>query len=444
MKREIENQNEQLGRAVADAFADRPACGALGSFDEVSRRRMIKELISTASMTDTNVLDEMDARKKRVTRSIVLAAAGIILFFAIGGVLWWGGDKSSVPMNDTYFGEVRACDGVLLMGNKQVLPNGPVSVGKVIYTKSGTAMLRLPTGIDWWMSENAKAAIRTLDEKELQVTVDAGEIWFRVDPKRNGPDFSVLTQQGKIDVTGTIFVVNVQGENTRLILLKGEVWVTHGTGAKERIASGHSIPLNKGKSQVALSGSDWRSYREQLATLSWDMPYTTEVGTDAEGTSTSENRLDPLDAPDINNAANASPTATGSPKATLPVSYDALIEEIYVQRKKGNWKKVEQLYKKLFRIAPGKETAVISRVTLGEIYLTKLHRYKDALAQFNKYIYSGHTALLPEAVYGSCNAYRMLAQREQEQRCLSGFIKQYNTSFQVSEAKARLAALRAE
>jgi hypothetical protein len=131
-------------------------------------------------------------------------------------------------------------------------------------------------------------------------------------------------------------------------------------------------------------------------------------------------------------------------EATASADLRHIHEEIQAYRKKRDWGRVAALYKRLIQSAPGSETAVVSRVSLGEIYLTKLHQYKSALVHFDRYLRSGHTALLPEAFYGKCNALKALGNRDGEVRCLARFIKQFNGAFQVPDARARLDALRGQ
>lgn len=430
MKRKSNVEMNGFDQAVSDVFQEDPDCEAFSTFDELNRRRFINGMLDAASAVEASSVVQTETRRRKLP--LVGAIAAFVAVGIFSGILWSTMGGFSSPKRDTYFGEVREREGNLFFNKEKVSKNAPIPVGKSISTKNGTALLRLPTGIDWWMEKHTEAQIAFLDSDRIQVDIRSGEAWFRVDPTREGPLFSVSTPAGQVDVTGTIFVVNVMPSKSRVTLLRGEVLATPLSGRKDLIREGRTMRLGGGEQHI-LSTDEKRRMHARLAALSWntDMPPDVMKSTaEAAGA-------------DAKTQISAAPSSPGGGTTSREAPRN-LLDEIQNQRDKRNWEKVAHLYKRVIQSAPGSETAVVSRVALGEVYLSKLHRYKDALSQFNRYIHSGHTALLPEASYGKCNALKSLGKRNQEIRCLDRFIRRFAAAFQTPEARARLNALQAE
>ncbi len=430
MKREDNFETTTFENALSDVFQDDPEGGAFGSFDDLSRRRMVNDILTLAANAPATRFGEPLRKGNAYLWRIGVAAA---VLCTLGAALFAGfrHSEAKIPSQPVYFGEVQAVGGALYFDERPVGVNAPIPVTEPIRSEKGPALLRLPTGITWQLGDHGRGEIASLSSKRLQVTVAAGESWFRVDPKRSGPAFSVNTSMGRIDVTGTIFVVNVDPSEVRVTLLRGSVWVTRTDGKREKVETGYVLHLREAKQQ-ALSAETSRRMTDRLRALAWmeDASAATPIAV--------------LDV-EREHLSNLGVTKGASgPTREEPTRPDArqLLKEIQAQRKQRNWGRVASLYNKLIRQAPSSETAVVSRVSLGEVYLTKLQQYKEALAQFDSYLQSGHTALLPEASFGRCNAFRSLRRRDQEIQCLDGFLKQFENSFQAPDARARLQTLR--
>lgn len=425
---------DNFDAGLTDAFSDAPLCGALGSIDDLTRRRIINDLIEEVETFERSAIAEAAMKKRGGGVFAYAAAAGFVVLLAAGGFwMTWNGSGPLAKDPDTYFGEVVDCSASLFIDNDTAPLHAPIPVGKAVQTTDGTALLRLPTGIDLWMDEHTETAIATLTDDRVILSVDRGEAWFRIDPKREGPALSVVTPQGRIEVTGTIFVVNAQPGEVLVTLLRGSVKVVLSSGEK-RLSDGHAMSLRKGAS-YALAQEEKRSMHHRLAALTW------EVDTLADAIDAPPEKGE---APLLNVDPSISATQSTPVQAPEKSDPDTLLAEIQTQRGRGNWPKVESLYKKLIRIAPGSETAVVSRVSLGDVYLSKLHRYKDALQQFERYIRSGHTTLLPEAHYGRCAALKAMGDSLSEEKCLISFVRRFSSSLQAAKAEARLNALRGE
>ncbi len=435
MKRQSHIETEPFDRAVSDAFQGDSDCGAFGAIDDLKRRRMINDILVAAKAAKPST-DVETGMKRRAYRPFIIGTAAAIVTFCVFGALFWKTtgaarrDARAAPQ-ETYFGEVREQEGNVYIGDTRAVVNAPVPVGNALRTAEGTAMLRLPTGIEWRMERHTHAKIASLDASHLNIILLSGESWFRVDPMRKGPAIAVNTPRGRIEVTGTIFVVTTDPAEVRVTLLKGEVWVTHPSGRRELVKTGYTMRLGEGK-QHPLGLDERNDMQGRLARLDWQTGASPVVaGEPTDAIDEKDRRPEPMVASSSSTGASAEKAAPGT-----------ILEEIQNHRKSGNWGRVAMLYKRLIQSAPGGETAIVSRVSLGEIYLTKLREYQSALHQFDKYLRSGHTALLPEALYGRCKALKALGQQDQERQCLERFTRQFTSALQVTDARARLNLLR--
>lgn len=437
MTRKRDLEIAKFDSAVSDAFRGGPECGRFGTFDDLRRRRMVNDILRKASERDTPDVDET-SRFGRGLRTLMFGAAAAIVLggFIVAVVLVKANQSeraSVMPLRDVYYGEVQAASGRLFFGESVAPRHAPIPVGRSIHTTNGSALLRLPTGIDWQMKHGSHGRIASLDPETLTVELLSGENWFRVDPARVGPAFSVETELGRIDVTGTIFVVNVEPSDIRVSLLKGDVWVSRDFGQRVRLKAGHGIHLGDGR-QYALASAERKRMHAELGTLDWQLQTTDRVSTTTTAEAApSASRVE---------ARAVAPSGPSGPLSAAKRDFRHLQKEIQTSRKRRDWGRVATLYERLIQSAPGSEAANVSRVSLGEIYLTKLGRYNDALRQFNTYLRTGHAALVPEAFYGKCGALNALGKRVEEVRCLDEFIRRFDSAFQTPDAKARLQVLR--
>ncbi|MBN2525362.1 MAG: FecR domain-containing protein [Deltaproteobacteria bacterium] len=428
MKRNQNLDAEQFDRAVLDAFLDDTDCGAFGTIDTLSKRRDVNDILMLASEKESATAT-LTASSKHSSGLIGFSSAAAIVIAALTAIfVWYTSNKSTESSSEehptTWFGEVQNLGGTLYLGNQPAVPNAPLPVEKTIRIDEGTAMLRLPTGIAWHMEQNTHGEIHSIKDNRLEVTVHQGESWFNVDPQRMGPAFSVQTPMGSIDVTGTIFVVNAKEDDTTVTLLKGEVWITLESGRRMRLKAGNLVHLRK-QSQSELSKQESADYHKRLVALKWAKETSLDVADNTEASSAMNGSAEKNGVAHLNGAASV-------------LTQSQLLRDIRSQRQQHNWGKVADLYQRLIRNAPRSETAIVSRVSLGEVYLTKLNRFGDALTHFNKYLKSGHTALLPEASIGKCRALRGMGKHEKEMKCLENFIATYPSAFQTPDAKTRL------
>ena len=420
--------------AVSQAFQNDPGCGALGEVDALRKRRDVNDILAMAALPREK-LEPDDLGHGSTKKIILLASAAALLLTVVAGTIIYN-LSSRAPLeeathqtNPSWFGEVQSPGTGLFLGQTLAVTNAPVPVNELLRVEEGEAILRLPTGIDWRMKEQASGKIRPVTADQLKVSLQSGENWFRVNPERKGPAFSVDTPLGQIQVTGTIFVVDVHPKDVQVALLKGEVWVTLPSGKRSRLKAGYAMHLND-RTQAPLSAETLARYEQQLSDLSW-IELKRELAANAE---LQQDDGAPLPAAGMLLRENRN---TASPQTQAQ-----LLRSIRKERQQQNWGKVAELYRKLIKMSPGSETSTVARVSLGEVYISKLHRYNEALTLFNRYLQSGHTALLPEATFGKCNALKQLGKTAQETQCLKHFVARYPKAFQTPDAQHRLSTLR--
>ncbi|MBN2525719.1 MAG: FecR domain-containing protein [Deltaproteobacteria bacterium] len=439
MTRKIETY--EFDDAMTDVFRNSPDWGACGTIDDVRRRRMMNNILSRAPsvLAERQMPDIFEHDTQSTSgrfKKVVLLAAAFILGLVVTGIFVSGINLSESntnvsPVTDLWFGEVLEKSGALSLGDVPAPANAPIPVGKSIMTQDGTAMMRLPTGIDWWMRQSGHGKVVAAESTHILAEVLDGESWFRVDPNRVGPSFSLNTRLGRIDVTGTIFVVHATPSDVSVSLLKGEVWVTRYSGERVLVKTGHTVTLSDGR-QTEIPVVEQQSLDEQLVRLSWKDK---NIGHDASVT-------DASDAQHLKSGRKSLGMSGGFAKYSgRNLDIQQIHREIQKYRKIGDWNRVAVLYRQLIQSAPGSEAAMVSRVALGNVYQVKLHRYNDALQQFNRYIRSGHTALLPEAIYGKCTTLKSTRNISAEKKCLETFVSEFPGAFQSRDAKNRLDAL---
>ncbi len=441
MKRNSTFDADKFDHALSDAFREAPECGAFGTFDDLTRRRMINGILSRAALeSEKNAASKATMNSRRQLLAWIAASAAVVVAGLLGVLLLTAPQQSqneeAISSVEFYFGEVRQSKGLLYIGGKEAVFQAPVPVGKTIHTKEGNALLGLPTGIEWWISNQSRVEISSIDQTDLKVRIIAGENWFRVDPKRQGPSFSVQIESGLIEVTGTIFMVNADIPGTEVTVWEGKVRVTNKFGQTILVEAGQMLRLSE-NSQYELSDEEKQMMHAKLIELAWsDKEYSSKK---------MDNEKDlRITAANTNENRELQSKQSLQTKETSVTDIRQLHEEIQRCRQKGDWERTASLYQKLIQSAPTSETALVSRVSLAELYLTKLYRYKEALTHFDRYLQSNHTALTPEAFYGKCRTLKALNRKKQEEQCLELFTSKFSNSLQTREAKARLDILRSD
>ena len=151
----------------------------------------------------------------------VLVAVGLAGWFLADG-LFYRGEVATVAAVDGQLFEVEGGRGMLL------LPAGmAIDAGETVRTAKGSrATLRLGDGSRVEMDERTQLRVRE-GRRGRTVTVDRGAVI--VEAADQGPKhLRVVTDEARVEVTGTIFAVEHGVRGSRVAVIEGEVEVAHG------------------------------------------------------------------------------------------------------------------------------------------------------------------------------------------------------------------------
>jgi hypothetical protein len=434
MKKQAKIEDFKFDDAMTNILSDTPEGGAFGEIDDLSRRRKINEILLQYPLSnrqqDVYTLKFSDIFKKYKFAVVVTMVAVFVFGFYFLKLAQPEKQDQAHNTEQLSIEEESRHEENSFFALKPSISNGSVLSGKPIATQKETALIQVTTGIDWWMGKKSHGKIKTLTSEKLIISLESGESWFRVNPKQKGPALEVHTKRGKVEVTGTIFMIRTTDSDTTVALFEGKVLVTSKTGVQTQMLAGHSLQLSD-KKQIRLAEFELQQMKQQLSELKWTddiLEKAADVLVDQERKT--EKKL------------SESTSAKASIKNT--VSSQSLHARIGDSRKKGDWHLVAALYNQLIQNDPNSESAIISRVSLGEIYSTKLNKHKEALRQYNIYIGTGHTTLLLEAMLGKCTTLKLLHKYQEEKECLQKFIHNFSKALQIEDAKTRLKKLEQE
>jgi TolA-binding protein len=119
-----------------------------------------------------------------------------------------------------------------------------------------------------------------------------------------------------------------------------------------------------------------------------------------------------------------------------------LFREAGVARRGGDVPRASSLYAELQARFPGSNEAVVSRVSLGKLFLSS-GRASDAERQFASYLASGATPLEEEALVGRADALSRLGESGEEARVWQRLLLRSPSSVYAARAEERLRVLAA-
>jgi len=481
-------------RRALDALADEG--GPAESLDDIARRRFVDEVLVRA---DDPVADEpsLDDRGRRATRRLVIgavaalaAAVAIVLTIVVlgGGDTPAGSPESVAPT--AVAGRV-----VLVTGDRSTMasievgaklaPGGRVSAG------SGRTVVVLPSGITLSLAPRSRARAHELDEQAMEVELERGELLVSAVPGRDGPRFRVLTRNGAVTVTGTVFVVDDDADRVEVRVIRGRVSVDDDLGSAER-------PLGPNEATVLGQGQLRSVSREESADV-WSeieafdlldpgagavleirsVPSGAEVSVDGvvlgrtpvmaavraghrkleltlAGREPVRELVDVSDGETVARLYDLHPVeqamaavdqdadAGGERKGSAapaegPADLLARAQELRSDR---DWTGAAAAYRELIRRFPSSAQASSALVSLAQVELGKLGKPGKALKRFDAYL-SRHPngPLALEALLGKARALRAMGRVAEERAALERFLQRYPGALQAGEARRRLAAI---
>ncbi len=440
---------EQHLRSCAD-------CAAYAGF--VRRLPDLAPAPSTAEISRATVGARMIyfARRRRIrvaaaSIAVIAAAASVLLFFQF------------LPASP---GEPASGDEIDLL-----LVSGSVNLDEPITSPGALSALgrevialehatRLAAGDFATIALNDRAEIEPLvlerDAVELRLHDGMIAVYMPSDISR-AIRFVVHTTRATVKVTGTVFCVEVVGDDVRVDVVRGAVEVRRTgleAGTAIMLAAGHTLSLatnsvttlDTAASEriLELVGGDGsaRQTAEPIGHLDEalrdgrEQPAEFEPITDLVGRDVQPRRSDVAGG---KQKPSASGTATGDAATPAGNDPEGLLAAARRCRTDRDWTCAAASYQRVVELYPGQPEAKIALVSLAEIQLRHLGRPGQALVNFERYqATSPGGPLAEEALYGICRALLALGRDADERRSLEQFLDQHPSSLRASKAKARL------
>jgi FecR protein len=440
----------------------------------------------------------LTAKAKRV---LSFAAAALVLALPVSlvahawrareaGILAKNSGDSAAPAVGS-LGSRLAVRVAFVTGNASI--NGrPASAGQrlelsdVLDVADGYACLLAPPGVTVCVDHHSRLQMDQLDAATRRFRLSAGHALARLEHQPLGSTFGFETSAGSVVAKGTVFSVEVLGDQVRVRVHEGTVIGTHGGQAHAfaaPVAALLSAPLagqlpeegmasdarllefarnfsDRGSSVLEVTATDGGevtlgdsylgssplsalvvpgSYR--LVYEHAGLPPIAERLTLADGEHAVRNYENPTVASQVGDMreglavasaplarAGAVPgSATGAHPASSPV---LLLQEARELRAEGRFGEAGSVYRRLLREHAGSGEARAALVSLGELQLSQLGDASGALKSFEAYLRAGG-ALAQEASYGKIRALRALGRSTEAQAAVAAFLSAYPQSVQA-------------
>ncbi len=442
----------EIERDVLSVLADDTGPGAARELDELSRRRLVEDIVARADALIFD--DELDSeeppkagRFSMATRFAAIGAAAAVVLLTFGV---WKFQRApslqlqappaqmahSVPPAQDISGGFALISGDVSVEGIAASFDGRLELGQLLETGQGRAVVALPTGIQLSLGPETKASLDRPDEDHLEIILTRGDLLASVDPARQGPLLSVVTPSGRVRVTGTVFSVTSREERMDVRVLRGKVEVEDGGDKVHKLRAGKALSLGNGSEQRGLEELEEESLWvdvERFELLSAQDEALVEIGSVPSGA------LVEIDGCFLGATPLLAAVRPGHRRLTLKVGKDEMVRELidvgsgaYLsrmfdlhdldagaadeeaklklsenrgspearlsapdllrraqkQRRATNWRAAAASLKRLVREHPRSAEAMTGRVSLGVIELEKLRSPASALRRFNSYLSS--------------------------------------------------------
>lgn len=302
--------------------------------------------------------------------------------------------------------------------------------GDVIRSETEETAVLLPTGVRLLLAPHTTITVLPVAENELMLRLKKGRLLAAVNPRRTGPRFVVSTSKGQVTVTGTVFEVTVTPDHHRVAVLKGSVTVRHQGGKRESVEKGYMTTIGVGPAVPFSRGAE-NSLRQKTQRLA-----------SRSGVHTVDLRHRPpltvdLNPPGNTQARRGAGTVRNGIKKSAP-SLQMLLEEVRYHRGMRAWEETVETYQRIVALYPESRTATEANVALGDIFVKKINRPKDALVHYNRYLAQKEGILMEEALMGKAAALSKLRRPEAERAVLKTLLEDYPTSLHRDVARQRI------
>ncbi|MBI5487605.1 MAG: FecR domain-containing protein [Deltaproteobacteria bacterium] len=207
--------------------------GPAPTLDRESRERWIDAVLHR----------ESSARRMRWTFAALATAVVVAAVFA-GVLLAAGGGESGDPAPEPprFFlvaGEVRTSDGPARAGDEPAYRTA-VEVGR------GRAALRTCGGVDLFLDAATRVRVQADSAGACGIGLESGRLVVDAHGLRPGARFVVSTPAGRVEVTGTVFAVELVERDVEVRVLDGSVEVAGHPPVARRVIASHAILLTGG------------------------------------------------------------------------------------------------------------------------------------------------------------------------------------------------------
>ncbi len=476
--------------------------GPIPELDDLARQRAIEQIVSIVG-EEKHVLAERGGSIKRLVTGISIGFAAMFLIASvIGASLFYGGffkEASPLPARgasaepEELFWTLTRSSGAVVLTNAGDIEAVNLKQGSRISVEAGSAVVGFEEIVSLHLGAESRASFERLDSDKLIVAIEAGHVFGEVDPEADGPTLVLVTPNGEVTVTGTVFSVEVKPDKTTVCVFRGSVLLPGQQKTARTLASGQAIALGEPSPRTITSQErmEYEIVREALAltkdpqtaslriasmpsgaTVSLDSvvqgltPFTAtiragdhliEISMDGRETVRATIEIAPgsmvfreFDLPEAPDGevvpAETSVTAVVH-RATGALPARPEPEELLAQaqsfRQTRNWEQAIATYRELIRLHPGSRQARAAWVSMGNIQLDYLHQPSAALRSFERYLKNAKPrgVLVQEASFGRVLCLRALGRRELERRALIDFIRDFPNGIQTPRARERLGQL---
>jgi hypothetical protein len=336
--------------------------------------------------------------------------------------------------------------GAPLLEGRPLSAGASAGQGGELSVPRGMAVLRAQGLLTVALDKGARLELETLEHDNVALRLLAGRVAVHLRPGQ-GTHLSVGTPFGRVLVKGTVFVVEIAQNDTRVDVVEGVVEVESPAWQaprSERVEAGRSLLVR----QRRLATMDQALGRTTLASLGLppnDVPGTTP-GAQAAEPAAEPPRTDAGAAqPDASAAsahqARSSRQAPREPRTASP-SADELIRAARSCRTNRDWTCAANSYREVTESYAQLPESVTVLLPLAQIELDHLGNAEAALHHFRLYR-ERHPGgpLAQEALYGECRALDRLGRKAEERRALSEFLASYPSSMYSAKARAMLDSL---
>lgn len=122
-------------------------------------------------------------------------------------------------------------------------------------------------------------------------------------------------------------------------------------------------------------------------------------------------------------------------------SVEALVLDARSRLAAGDYAEAARRYRTLRATHPRSPEARAALVSLGQLYLQRLGRPREALRKFTRYLAGGRGPLSEEARWGRAQALRRLGDRRGEAAAIEAYLEHHGGSARAGTLRARLATL---